>query len=134
MNQRLDALLVAKHPNLFAARFANMRETAMCWGFECGNGWYRLIKEAADKLEAIITVQKVKDPEGWTNGFYRASQVKEKYGTLRFYLSGGTDDMYAVVNKAERLSSVTCETCGKPGKLRGHSWVYTACAKHTRKS
>ncbi len=70
------------------------------------------------------------DAEPW---WPRASQIKEKYGTLRFYMTGGTPEMYTIVDKAESQSSKTCETCGKPGKLRGHGWYYTACAKHTKK-
>lgn len=61
-----------------------------------------------------------------------ADQVKEKYGTLRFYYGGGDDYIDGLVSMAEEMSSVTCETCGKPGKLRGGTWLYTACDEHTR--
>ena len=104
----------------------------MCWGFECGSGWYKIIKDAADKLEVLIAIEKARNPEGWEVGYFRASQIKEKYGTLCFYLSGGTDEMYKVVDQAERKSATICEKCGKPGKLRGRGWVYTACKKHVR--
>jgi hypothetical protein len=67
----------------------------------------------------------LRNPDPW---WPRASQVKEKYGTLRFYMTSGTDEMYAITDKAERQSSVTCEFCGKPGKLRGRGWLYTRCA------
>lgn len=110
-----------------------MRTTAMCWGFDCGDGWYKIIKEASGKLEPLIEEAIKKDPKAYEYGFYRASQVKEKFGTLRFYLTGGTDEMHGIAARAERLSSKICETCGNPGKLRGHSWVYTACNKHVRK-
>jgi hypothetical protein len=105
----------------------------MCWGFECGDGWYRIIKEAAEKLEPLIVAEIAKDPGGWNAGYYRASQIKEKYGTLRFYLSGGTDAMWKIIEEAERKSAKICETCGRPGKLRGKGWLWTACAKHARR-
>jgi hypothetical protein len=57
---------------------------------------------------------------------FKVVQVKEKFGTLCFYC-GGNDRIDNFVGLAERLSAVTCETCGKPGKLRGGSWLYTAC-------
>lgn len=60
-----------------------------------------------------------------------ATQVKEKYGTLRFYYNGGDEYIDGIVDMAESMSARTCETCGAPGKLRGGGWVYTACDEHT---
>lgn len=57
-----------------------------------------------------------------------ASQVKEKFGTLRFYMTTSTLEMGKLIDEAEELSAKTCEECGKPGNLRKkHYWVYTAC-------
>lgn len=61
-----------------------------------------------------------------------AVQVKEKFGTLRFYYDGGDEYISGLVTMAEWASSVTCETCGERGKIRGGGWLYTACDKHTR--
>lgn len=127
MNTRNDRYLTRKFPHLFASRYADMRETAMCWGFDCGNGWYRIIRDASAKLEPLIIAAIAKDPKAWEFGYFRASQIKEKYGTLRFYTSGMTPEMDAIVDKAESQSSKTCERCGKPGKIRGRGWVYTRC-------
>jgi hypothetical protein len=57
-------------------------------------------------------------------------QVKEKFGTLRFYYSGGDDYISGLVSMAESMSGITCETCGKPGTSTGGSWVKTACPEH----
>lgn len=43
MRQELDEALCAKYPLIFKDRNADMRTTAMCWGFSCGDGWYNLI-------------------------------------------------------------------------------------------
>jgi hypothetical protein len=67
----------------------------------------------------------LEDAQPW---WPRVSQVKEKYGTLRFYMTSGTDEMYAITDKAESQSSTICETCGKKGKVRGRGWYYTRCA------
>ena len=62
-----------------------------------------------------------------------AVQVKEKYGSLRFYLSGYPVQpeidakVTAYINFAESLSYVTCEHCGAPGKQQGGHWVFTLC-------
>lgn len=60
----------------------------------------------------------------------RASQVKEKYGTLRFYMSSANDKMYDMIEDAESKSAVTCEECGQPGELRGGGWLRTLCDVH----
>lgn len=133
MNVHLDKELCRRFPLLFVDRRADLRQTAMCWGFDCGNGWYQIIKRAAEKLEPLIAKAKAEFPSDWEAGFFRASQVKEKYGTLRFYLSGGTAAMHKIVTDAENQSAKTCERCGKPGKLRGTHWLYTACVRHIRR-
>ena len=43
MKKELDETLCAKYPLIFRDRNAPMTETAMCWGFSCGDGWYNLI-------------------------------------------------------------------------------------------
>ncbi len=59
-----------------------------------------------------------------------AMQVKEKFGTLRFYYSGGDDFVRGVAYMAESMSAVTCETCGAPGSARGGGWIRTMCDTH----
>ena len=57
----------------------------------------------------------------------RASQVKEKFGTLRFYMTSATSEMYDLVQEAEEKSATICENCGKPGKLRSGGWIRCLC-------
>ena len=54
----------------------------MCWGFECGEGWYDALKKLSCGLEALnlLVYDKYKVR-------IQADQVKEKYGTLHFYYS-----------------------------------------------
>lgn len=125
MKEELDEKLVKDFPLLFADRRASMQETCMCWGFSCGDGWYSLIREAAEKLEPIIAQIKKDYPN--EEYFPRAAQVKEKFGTLRFYMSSQTDEMSSIIEKAEAKSHVTCEECGAVGELRGKGWLRTLC-------
>jgi hypothetical protein len=53
-------------------------------------------------------------------------QVKEKYGTLRFYCTG-TPAIDKYIRLAERLSAMTCEDCGKPGQANESGWISTLC-------
>jgi len=59
-----------------------------------------------------------------------ASQVKEKFGTLRFYLTSGTDEMFDLVHEYERRSEIICEACGSNAELRNDQyWYSTLCEK-----
>ncbi len=131
MSPELDKKLVEDFPNVFRNRHASMRETAMCWGFECRDGWEPLIRRACEKLEPLIDAY-IRSANSRDNNFPCASQIKEKYGTLRFYMSSETDEMALICSKAELESEKTCEKCGAKGKIRGRGWYYTACEEHTR--
>lgn len=58
-----------------------------------------------------------------------ASQVKEKFGGLRFYYNGGDDTVDGIIRMAEAWTGQTCETCGNPGTLGGNGWLTTLCKK-----
>jgi len=126
MRKELDEKLCREFPNLYGMRNADMKQTCMCWGFECSNGWYQLIHDLSEKLEAEILKQPEEDRE-----HFCASQIKEKFGTLRFYMHAATDVMYDLIDKAEAESARTCEVCGKPGEenMQGN-WVSTSCEAH----
>ena len=98
----------------------------------CGTGWYPLL----DELDTMISYLAP------NNELY---QVKEKYGTLRFYIGGPSKDKITsdivdnLIQYATEISSITCETCGaaRYGKirtrydetvaLRDNGWMKTLC-------
>jgi hypothetical protein len=121
----LDDLLVRTFPNLYRDRRADMRQTAMCWGFDCGDGWFGLLWELSRALEAELLLL----PEGDRPC---ASQVKEKYGTLRFYMTGETEAMSIAIRRAEERSGVECGECGAAGEVRGSGWLECTCERHGR--
>lgn len=90
----------------------------MCWGFDCCDGWLKLI----DQLSADITAL---DEKNGTQTI--AVQVKEKFGGLRFYIEGGSDAIHDLIDAAENESLKTCEMCGEPGERRGGGWISTEC-------
>lgn len=67
--------------------------------------------------------------EKYSASYPCASQVKEKFGTLRFYMTSETEEMSAAIREAEHKSAETCEDCGSPGVLRRGGWVLTQCDK-----
>lgn len=160
MKKELDETLCAKYPLIFRDRNENMQVTAMCWGFECGDGWYNIIdilcglltsdyRQAKDRYESIK--DKVDQPrwEGSNKIVTQieideakakldeetlkvpvAVQVKEKFGGLRFYVNAATDKQWSYINFAESMSYRTCEECGAPGKTYTDGWHMTLCDIH----
>ena len=125
MKKELDKKLIEAFPLLYRDRHASMRTTAMCWGFSCNDGWFDIIWDLSSKLEPLL--QKFHDEYPDIESPPRASQVKEKFGGLRFYMTTASDEMYDLIAEAESLSYKTCETCGKPGEERGNGWIRTLC-------
>ena len=68
--------------------------------------------------------------EAEINALPRIDQIKEKFGSLRFYVSGASPEINNYIEFAEAMSSRTCEVCGAPGEKRSGSWVKTLCDKH----
>jgi hypothetical protein len=57
------------------------------------------------------------------------TQIKEKFGGLRFYIDGGDDTIYGMISLAESMSYRTCEYCGTTGNNVGQTqgWIITVC-------
>jgi len=174
MKQELDKLLCERYPKMMVNRNKPMMETCMCWGFECGDGWFNILDQLMGNIQNHID-WKVKQRDGaikyndmaaqakagnfdlfeedmkaLPNDEYKEKrlaeivagdfrelpdvipqvtldQVKEKYGTLRFYYSGGDDVIDGMVRMAESMTEVTCEECGNVGERRGGGWIHTFC-------
>uniref|UniRef100_A0A6M3Y1S3 Uncharacterized protein n=1 Tax=viral metagenome TaxID=1070528 RepID=A0A6M3Y1S3_9ZZZZ len=125
MDIKLDKKLCKKYPKIFAQRHRDMKETAMCWGFECSNGWYWLINMLCSRLQWDIDHNNYPQIE--------ATQVKEKFGTLRFYTNGANDTQEGMISLAEFMSGYICEKCGTTeGVTQTSGWVITLCKKHLK--
>ena len=148
MRQELDQLLCERYPKIFANRHADMKTTAMCWGFEHDDGWFNIIDQLCANIQHHIDWREKQHQ--WTITFNSkaapeelkdipevvsqvvADQVKEKFGALRFYYHGGDDIVDGMARMAESMSSVTCEQCGVPGRQRGRGWIVTRCDEHAK--
>lgn len=129
MKPELDAQLCKNYPKIFADRNLSMTETAMCWGFEHGDGWFNIINQLCGNIQHHIDW---KTKTGKVVPQVVAEQVKEKFGTLRFYYRGGDDYIRGLVSMAESMSGVTCEQCGAPGTTDGQGWISTRCETHRK--
>ncbi len=128
MRDDLDKKLCEDFPLLYRDRHGDSSKTCMVQGFP-GDGWEPLIRRLSEKLEAAIeSFPKCLPLEGPPC----ASQVKEKFGALRFYMTWFVDEFDEWIAEAEAESRRTCEECGATGKLTGKGWVKTACPEHAR--
>ncbi len=159
MNEQLDKQLCEKYPKIFRDRHKSMTETCMYWGFEHGDGWYDILEHLCESLTRTYSTSiELDDEDGLRLGLEKctytkkyhfdvkapqviADQVKQKFGTLRFYYHIEYDpklvelkntgkypriekimDRYAayyqgMVHMAEIMSSRTCELTGKKGEM-----------------
>jgi hypothetical protein len=176
MSPKKDEYLCGTYPKIFRDRHAPMTHTAMCWGFEHGDGWFNIIDKMCSNIQHHIDHTRqarhdaliynralsraiagdfstynrlskwkqrwiddaLNDPEPQLKTVPEAcpqviaTQVKEKFGTLRFYYSGGDDVVSGIERMAESMSAVTCETCGAPGTQNTQGWIKTLCESHRK--
>ena len=134
MRLELDKQLCEKYPKMMVNRNKNMQETCMCWGFECGDGWFNILDQLMSNIQHHIDWNNQNFDKGYKQYKQVAQvtldQVKEKFGTLRFYYTGGDDIIDGMVRMAESMSAVTCEACGAPGTTGGRGWITTLCETH----
>ena len=142
MNPDLQAQLLQRYPRFFRAPGLQLSEVETDGppgdrlesnegpfdhhGIECGDGWYavvdRLCHACEQEIEALIATGVAQT--NWP----RVAQIKEKAGSLRFYLNGqATEALREQIHQAEIESRSTCEQCGKPGLLRDGRWRKTQC-------
>lgn len=89
------------------------------------DGWFNIVYKLHRQLVFI-------DPE------YRVTQVKEKFGGLRFYADTvfGSDDVrysifYDLISAAEYSSERVCQVCGDYGTtIFDRGWYSTLCDVH----
>jgi hypothetical protein len=183
VNKEKDDYLCTTYPELFVERNLPMQQTCMCWGFECGDGWFNILNALCSNIQHHIDwsikssqrdieynqmiasaqagdITKLEEYySGWLDAETRmketlekgfrdvtpivpqvvVEQVKEKFGTLRFYYRGGDDYVRGLVRMAEAMTSYTCEDCGSPAKTGGQGWLRTICttcedARETRRA
>lgn len=100
-----------------------LQNNLMAFGFMCDKGWYPLLEELLDKIQAIID----SNPD-WND--FELTEVKEKYGELRVYCNYYPDEIWDLIEEYRKRSLKTCEVCGEKGTLKEkHKWYKTLCDK-----
>jgi hypothetical protein len=104
-----------RFPKMYGGRYG---------GFAIGKGWWPLI----ETLSAVIQ-NHIDNSKGECSQVI-VQQVKEKFGTLRFYYDGGDDFIHGASWLAESMTGMLCEECGGLGKRHHGGWIRTLCDVH----
>lgn len=139
MKEELELKLVEKYPKILKDYKGDMKETCMHWGMECSDGWFQLLDQCLAKIQHFCDLCQ----ESGSNFQVVAEQIKEKFGSLRFYYDCSQDSVYDkmcssivrdIVSSTERESLSICEVSGEYGFLckRG-GWYKTLCREEARK-
>lgn len=181
MKPELDKQLCEKYPKIFKNRNASQMESCMYWGIDVSDGWYDIIDALCQAATHTYTTSIMVDeadgkrlniaPYSYTNETtYHfeikppqlvADQVKEKFGTLRFYYHTELEEKMSylketgkypeldkileryynyfdgIVHFAETLSERTCEVTGLKGEMHvtgggGSGWYKTLNCEYAK--
>ena len=91
--------------------------------FDVGDGWYGLL------YQLILNVRFNDEAKGdWIT---KVTQCKEKFGGLRFYVTGTSDKNWNLIREAEKKSYGVCEVTGSEVEVGvwNDGWVRTMCRK-----
>ena len=122
MKVELQQILFQTYPKIFRQKSLPMSETCMCWGIECGDGWFILLDGLCKNIQTYLDCY----PE---INQVEATQVKEKFGGLCFYFEGGDKYIWELISQAESQSYKTCERCGSTEKVSQTKggWILSLC-------
>jgi hypothetical protein len=145
MKQELQDELYGKYPSLFSNKDKSIRESCMAWGIEHGDGWYDLLssvcwrifqheKNIADRIRVRNEAGKENSQSDLDYIPVKFDQIKEKFGGIRIYYTGGDDYVNGVVSLADEMSYKICEVCGNSGKPNKGGWITTLCDNCRNKS
>ena len=140
-SEQLFEQLARSHPDLI--------QKAKIESLGVGPGWYDLIDvlcgqidAKANSLRMTLAYAKEKNRDDVDEIAAKLaeaikelpviSDIKEKFGGLRFYVYGGTDEHYHYINFAESMSHHLCEECGDRGESRQGGWIKVRCDKHQK--
>lgn len=142
----------SKYDNL-VIRYPDLMKKSNEVGFGIGEGWYNIIDVLCGFISSDVNqaryelnyalehpeskyIKPIPDLEARLaaalENLPTIVQVKEKFGGLRFYMDGGTDEHRIAVGFAEAMAARTCEVCGSPGERSDGGWIKTLCPEHAK--
>lgn len=141
MNEKNTKTLCTDFPKLYRSSYCEI---------SCHDGWFDLIHKLSSDIESVaIKAGLDYDSDSWP----MATQVKEKFGILRYYLKtsylkeslelgmapnaggfiefrpvAGIESIRQLIAEAEKKSVEICEVCGLPGDLKQDNCWHVSCS------
>jgi hypothetical protein len=164
MNDELTKYLVEKYPKILKQSDVNKDHCYGLFGIECSDGWFLHLDRMFNSIQSMIdfsesnyeNLQRHYNKLPWYKklmSLYKRSryhyfrnnqtpipqvtalQIKEKFGTLRFYYTGGDERITPIVDFYESYTQYICEDCGSTVDVGSTSgWIRNVCQKHAKGS
>lgn len=118
--------LIQKYPKIFQDYEANPGRVN--W-HGVPKGWLPIIDKLCGSIQSYIdNVTRYIDKKPVKTPQVTCTQMKEKFGGLRFYVEGGDDHTDGMIYMAEHLCDNTCQDCGSEQDLGITSgWISVLC-------
>jgi len=114
MKTELELYLKKNFPDIYNT---SDKDTSTFKGFNCGDGWFRLILWLSRYLkDYIVNQNKASDkmPEKYLPVKpIKVLSVDKNRGIIKFNIKGGNERIYSVISFAEYISGFICEETGK---------------------
>jgi hypothetical protein len=164
MNKELEEYLIKKYPKILSVSNYNKEHCYGMFGFECEDGWFLHLDRMFAAIQSTIDFSET-NYENLTQHYNKlpwykklwsiykrsryhylrdnqtpipqvtAVQIKEKFGTLRFYYIGGDERITSIVDFYESYTQYICEECGSTVDVGSTSgWIRNVCQKHAKGS
>jgi len=118
--------IIAKYPKIFVDYPGN---PGRCNWYGVPSGWLPIIDKLCGCMQSHIDNHTTYTKDGPIKSLQvTCSQMKEKFGGLRFYADNTDDIIDGMIDMAEYMCESTCQDCGSEedlGLTRG--WISVLC-------
>lgn len=122
--------LYERFSHLYRERTAPLESSGMPWGFQCEDGWYKIIYEMSKRIEKLST--------GSPHDCAITAVSRNEDGTLHVEARNLTPPIHDIITTATEQSRLTCEYCAyTPAFLRkgkGPVGGHIACGRCLRQA
>ncbi len=125
--------IIIKYPEIFQDYEGNPGRV----NWSCPSGWVQVLDWLCGSIQSYTDNINKHNSHLFPVQQVMCTQVKEKFAGLRFYYTGGDDEIEGMVTMAEHICDNTCQECGshEDVEMVGKGWITTLCKKcNTKKT
>ena len=115
-----ENIIINKYPKIFVQNTVSMKDICTFYGLNVRKGWFHIIDSLSNNIQENVDKRGIEQIE--------AKQVKEKFGSLRFYVNYYDKEVDDLIRDAAYQASITCEQCGNPGTMKNNEgFIQVSC-------